>query len=479
MGKIRNVETRCIAHDIETRLITSLRGIKTRLIAYGIETRCIAFLLFLTFCAKPEKPYTPSAASHNSALLHQLSQALTDVIVHDVFSPPVAARIYAYTHLAAYEALRWDRAETYPSLTQQMRGFNRMPTPADGEATCCFPLAAAQAFVEVSKALVFSDTMLEQKTKPVFQHLAQLQLPKAVQEHSIAFGKKIAETIIQRIQTDHYKETRGMARYTPKAKPGYWEQTPPDYMDAIEPHWHHLLPFVLDSASQFRPAAPTPYSKDPRSAFYQDMILVYETSQALSSEQKAIANFWDCNPFVTHNEGHLMFATKKISPGGHWMGIAKIACKKSKADIFKCAQVFALTAVTLNEAFISCWDEKYRREYVRPETAIRALKDAKWFPLLQTPPFPEYTSGHSVASAATSVMLTELFGENFAYVDSVEVNYGLPPRSFASFYAAASEASRSRLYGGIHFLPAIENGVEQGRQVGSYLIAQLKISREK
>jgi hypothetical protein len=360
-------------------------------------------------------------------------------------------------------------------LTAQLRGFSKIPEPQDDGAIHCFPLVAAYAFVGVSKMLVFSDTMLERKVRPVFQKLANLHLPKAVEARSIAYADKIIAAIAERIKSDNYKETRGFSRYTPKAAAGNWEQTPPDYMDAIEPHWRKILPFVLDSASQFKPVRPSPYSKDPASPFFKDMMVVYTTSQTLTEEQKAIANFWDCNPFVTHNEGHLMFATKKITPGGHWMGIARIACLKTKADIFKSAQTYALTAVTMNDAFISCWDEKYRSEYVRPETAIRNLKDSKWFPLLQTPPFPEYTSGHSVVSYASAVMLTKLFGDSFAYVDSVEVHYGLPPRSFDSFTAAASEASRSRLYGGIHFLPAIENGVKQGKAVGSFIAHKIDI----
>jgi hypothetical protein len=451
--------------DLNQRITPS--GLKPVLILKSIAL--VYLLTIISSCTPTEKPYHPSPESHDPQIVHDLSQALTDVIVHDVFSPPVAARIYAYTHLAAYEALRWDKG-TYPSLTAQLRGFSKIPEPQDDGAIHCFPLVAAHAFVGVSKMLVFSDTMLERKVQHVFQKLADLHLPKAVEVRSIAYADKIVAAIAERIKSDNYKETRGFSRYTPKTAAGNWEQTPPDYMDAIEPHWRKILPFVLDSASQFKPIRPAPYSKDPGSPFFKDMMFVYTTSQTLTEEQKAIANFWDCNPFVTHNEGHLMFATKKITPGGHWMGIARIACLKTKADLFKSAQTYALTAVTMNDAFISCWDEKYRSEYVRPETAIRNLKDPKWFPLLQTPPFPEYTSGHSVVSSASAVVLAKLYGDSFAYVDSVEVNYGLPPRSFDSFAAAASEASRSRLYGGIHFLPAIENGVKQGKAVGLFIV---------
>ena len=129
------------------------------------------------------------------------------------------------------------------------------------------------------------------------------------------------------------------------------------------------------------------------------------------------------------------------------------------------------------ESFISCWDEKYRSNAVRPETVINEFIDAEWLPLLQTPPFPEYTSGHSVASAAASYILTNEIGDNFSFVDSTEVEFGLDPRSFTSFQQAADEASLSRLYGGIHFMPSIKNGLSQGKNIGEWIIAKLKLKQ--
>jgi len=134
-----------------------------------------------------------------------------------------------------------------------------------------------------------------------------------------------------------------------------------------------------------------------------------------------------------------------------------------------------MTSIALFDAFISCWDEKYRSNLIRPETIINEHIDPAWVPLLQTPPFPEYTSGHSVISSASAVALTDLFGDQFAFVDSTEVEYGLPARSFGSFYEAADEAAISRLYGGIHYRPAIDNGVKQGKRFGAYLLVKVKI----
>ena len=173
-----------------------------------------------------------------------------------------------------------------------------------------------------------------------------------------------------------------------------------------------------------------------------------------------------------------MAATKKITPGGHWIGIVKIACRKAEDDPMKSAQAYALTSVALADGFISCWDEKFRSNLIRPETVINQYIDEEWLPLLQTPPFPEYTSGHSVISNAAAVALTSVFGDNFSFRDDTEEKYGLPVRSFDSFVQASEEAAISRLYGGIHYMPAIANGVTQGRKLGNFVVDELVFMNE-
>jgi len=118
-----------------------------------------------------------------------------------------------------------------------------------------------------------------------------------------------------------------------------------------------------------------------------------------------------------------------------------------------------------------CWRVKYEYDLLRPVTYIQRLIDPKWRPLLITPPFPEYPSGHSSQSGAAATVLNGFFGENFAFTDRTHEKDGLPPRSFPSFWAAAEEAALSRLYGGIHFRAAIARGLDQGRCVGARVIA--------
>jgi hypothetical protein len=132
--------------------------------------------------------------------------------------------------------------------------------------------------------------------------------------------------------------------------------------------------------------------------------------------------------------------------------------------------IYTSISIGLMDAFICCWDEKYRTNRIRPETAIRKYIDPAWTPLLQTPPFPEYLSGHSVISASSATILTQFFGDKFHYTDSVEISYGLPARSFNSFNEAAIEAGVSRYYGGIHFMDAIDEGRKQGIKVGEWVM---------
>ena len=169
-----------------------------------------------------------------------------------------------------------------------------------------------------------------------------------------------------------------------------------------------------------------------------------------------------------------MFATKKITPGGHWIGITSIATRKAKSDFQATTNAYANVTIALFDAFISCWDEKWNTLVVRPETLINKHYDEEWLPILQTPPFPEYTSGHSVISRAAAITLTTLFGDEFAFDDDTEVEYGLPIRSFDSFIAASEEAAVSRLYGGIHYRMAIEEGVTQGDAIGKCIMKKIR-----
>lgn len=437
----------------------------------------LAILLIATLLGCKSTNPNWKEETNNSAYLHNTLQKITDVIVHDILSPPVAARIYTYSNVAAYEAMVPGNPD-YQSLAGQLNGLEAGPQPEAGKEYC-YPLAGAKAMLVVGKKLIFSEEKIDAYEAELLAEINKINLPQDVFDRSMAYGEAVAAHILAWADKDNYKQTRTFPKYTITDEDGRWKPTPPDYMDAIEPHWNKIRPFVLDSAAQFAPPPPTPFNmKDKNSQFYKEAMEVYNALKAEDAEErKAIASFWDCNPYVSHHKGHVMFATKKITPGGHWMGIAATACKKAKSDIMKSAQTYTLTALCLVDGFISCWDEKYRSNLIRPESVINTYIDPNWLPLLQTPPFPEYTSGHSVISASASTALASIYGDNFAYTDSVEVQFGMPPRSFNSFQHAADEAAISRLYGGIHYTPACKNGVEQGKKVGNFILQSLKMKK--
>lgn len=435
----------------------------------------VCTVLILGSCSGPNKEYKKKAEDPD--YLHRSIKKITDVIVHDIFSPPVASRIYAYASVAGYEAAR-HQDSSFVSLAAQLNGLEPVPQPEAG-MEYCFPLASVQATFKVGRTLVFSEDKMDEFYAKITHEFKDTGIPDEVYERSVAYGNQVADHIIAWSSKDNYKQSRSFPKYSILNDVATWKPTPPAYMDAVEPHWNKIRPFVIDSASQFKPLPPPSFSIDKKSQFYKDALEVYETGVKLSEEQKEIASFWDCNPFVMNVRGHVMFATKKISPGGHWMNITRVTCNAGKADFVHSAEAYVKVALSLVDGFIICWDEKYRSRVLRPETYINQHIDENWIPVLQTPPFPEYTSGHSVISSSAATALTSLFGESFNYRDSTEVEFGLTARNFNSFYHASEEASLSRLYGGIHYRPAIENGIKQGRALGKFIEEKVKLRREK
>ncbi len=404
---------------------------------------------------------------------------ITEIMVHDIFSPPVASRIYAYPNIAAYEIIA-AHSEDYNTLYGQISDLPQIPKASNEKVN--YQLAALIAYMDIGKLLIFSeDKMIAYRDK---LYASWKEQNKKVFEASKDYALEVSAILKDWIDKDFYKETRTMPKFTVNSEdPSRWQPTPPAYMDGIEPAWNKIRTLVLDSAAQFIPTKHPDFSMDKDSDFYKELQEVYDVSKEITakgddSEEVAIAQFWDCNPYVSVTRGHLMFATKKITPGAHWIGITKIACVKSDFNFEDTVFAYTKTSIAIFDAFISCWDEKYRSNLIRPETLINDHIDDQWEPILQTPPFPEYPSGHSVVSGAASIVLTEIFGDNFSFDDDTELPYGLPVRSFPSFIEAAQEAAISRLYGGIHYMAAVENGVDQGFKVGELVVSSLDMKIE-
>ncbi len=172
-----------------------------------------------------------------------------------------------------------------------------------------------------------------------------------------------------------------------------------------------------------------------------------------------------------------MYATKKFSPPGHWMNIIGIAAKEKKLNFIETVKIYTYASIALFESFIVCWDEKYRSNHVRPETVINKYIDPDWRPYIQSPPFPEYTSGHAAMSSSLVEVLTQYFGDNFKFTDTTQEVFGIKPRSFTSFRQAAEEAGMSRCYGGIHYINTFNVSADQGKKVGQFAIEKLGIKQ--
>ncbi len=438
---------------------------------------CITSVLWIS-CGT-EKKEEPIVISPEE--LHASVDKVTEIMIHDIFSPPVASRIFAYPNVAAYEIMALGN-DDYLSLAGQLKDLDSIPKPDKG-VTINYQLAAMTAHMELNKRLIFSEERMEVFRDSLYG-IWENKNP-TVFNASKAYGLKVADHIGAWMNKDNYAQTRTMPKFTVDTDdPTRWQPTPPAYMDGIEPHWNKIRPFVIDSASQFKPTPPPPFSMEESSDFYKELKEVYDISLQITeegdeSEEIEIAQFWDCNPYVSVTRGHLMFATKKITPGAHWIGITKIAARKTDSDFNKTVYAYTKASVAMADAFISCWDEKYRSNLIRPETLINQHIDDDWKPVLQTPPFPEYTSGHSVVSGAAATALTDIFGDDFAFDDDTEVPYGLPIRSFNSFNEAADEAAISRMYGGIHYRAAVQVGVKQGRDLGKFVLDNLKMKASK
>ncbi|MFC6998835.1 vanadium-dependent haloperoxidase [Rufibacter roseus] len=404
--------------------------------------------------------------------ISQVINRMTDLMVNDVTNPPLAARFFSYATLAGYEVVVQNDS-SYASMHGKLKDYPQIAKP-QGVEGYSVELSAVLAMLETAKKMQPSGVLLDSLKVQLLDSCRQEGLAEEVITSSLAYAQAVSKEILAYAKADKYNRISNYPRYTPKEGEGNWYPTPPGYFAPVEPYFNTVRSFTLDTCSQFKPDPPVAFSTQKSSPFFKLMQQAYEESNNLSKEHQDIAAFWDCNPFALQENGHLMSGLKKISPGAHWLGITGIACKKAKIDFAKAMKVHAMVSVGLMDGFLACWDEKFRSNRIRPETAIRKYLDPNFKPLLQTPPFPEYLSGHSTISAASAVILTHYFGDNFSYTDTVEERFGLPAREFHSFQEAAIEAGLSRLYGGIHFMDAVENGRLQGLQVGEWLIRKVE-----
>jgi hypothetical protein len=415
--------------------------------------------------------------THDPILFSKTVYELNTVVMGNNFSPIVASRNYLYASIAAYEVIAGGYPEKYNSLAGQLHQLKAVPAP-DTTKKIDYEFAALLAYCKLGEAVTFPAGSMQEYTDSLKKMVVDKGMPDAVLTSTIAYADTVAATILAWSKKDNYAQTRSASKYNVLDSPGRWVPTPPAYTSAMEPHWNEIRTMVMDSASQFIP--PPQYKFDitnKNSDYYREVMAVKNAIDSITPEQRHIAEFWDDNPFKLNVSGHVMFGTKKFSPPGHWMSITGIAAQKAKADYGTTVYAYAITAIAQFDAFIQCWDQKFRSNTVRPETVINKYIDPNWQPILQTPPFPEYTCGHSTVSSANAEALSHVFGDKFAYTDTTELEFGIESRSFASFRDAAIENNWARFYGGIHFHHSCIISTEYGKKVGELVVAKLKMKK--
>jgi hypothetical protein len=415
----------------------------------------------------------------NPILYSKTVYELNTVVMGNNFSPIVASRNYTYANVAAYQVVAGGYPDQYESLAFQLRGLKPTPVP-DKNKPVDVEFAALLAFCKLGEAVTFPAGSMKDYVDSLKKLAEDHGMPEDILNNSVAYADTVGAIIMAWSKGDHYLQTRGASEYTVMDSPGRWVPTPPAYSAAAEPHWREIRPMVLDSSNMFPVVAPFKFNiTDKKSDYYKQVMESKNAIDSLTPEQIHIADFWDDNPFKLNVSGHLMFGTKKFSPPGHWMSIVGIAAEKANADFGTTVMAFTKTAIALFDAFIQCWDVKYEFNTVRPETVINKYIDANWRPHLQTPPFPEYTCGHSTGSAAAAEALTSVFGDNFSYTDTTELEFGIKSRSFKSFRDAAIENNWARFYGGIHYHHSCLVSTELGTKVGDLVVQRLKMKRSK
>src|SRR5688572_19523827 len=413
----------------------------------------------------------------NQVLYCKTVKKLNDVVLENNFPPMIATRNYVYASIAAFECIAAGD-ENYTSLGGQIKHMPAMPKPVTKDID--FSLAALLAFTKVGNAVTFPEGSMMAYYDGLIKQADSIGMSPSVLKNTMAFSDSVVSAIMGWSKKDNYAQTRTAERYNVLYKvTGRWIPTPPMYGPAVEPHWREIRTMVIDSASQFRPPPPPICDTvDRNGTFCKAMMEVKTIGENLTEEQKHIADFWDDNPSKLNVVGHVMFVTKKSSPPGHWMTIVGIGAKAARADCKTTVAAYAETSIALFDAFISCWDEKFRSNYVRPETAINKYLGEEWRPYIQTPPFPSYTSGHATTSAAAAEVMTSWFGDKLSFADTSSLEFGIESRKIISFREAAKEAAMSRLYGGIHYRFDNMEGNNCGKKLGEFIVQRLKLKKQ-
>jgi hypothetical protein len=439
------------------------------MVRFGTISRAIVLIFVFSFSilmgtAKTNAGTTSRAAAElDASVATRWMELLYNCVRDESFSPPVAARIYGYSGVALYQAVLPGMPGNKP-LIGQLRDMPDMPAP-DSSAVYDWSSSANGALYAVI------DGMMPNASDFTRQQIAGLRdkliterkqaLSADVVDRSFAYGQSVGKAILQWASTDNIARIHEMKYDLPKKLDGsYW--APEADKKPVEPYWGSLRPLALPAVGMCDEPLKVNYNWTPGSDFWTQANEVRLTVYGLTNEQKAIARYWSDDP---HNTG---------TPAGHWIRIETDVAKRLQLKLDKAAEMYALVGITVNDAFISAWREKYEVMFPRPIAFIKRFINADWKSFLPTPSFPEYPSGHSVVSGAAAETLTDLFGV-VSFTDHTHFERGFPERAFPSFEAAAKEAAVSRLYAGIHYRVSIENGLKQGKCIGKTVFNSVQL----
>jgi PAP2 superfamily len=431
-------------------------------------------ILFLDACKKDPIDSTPTtvngaaAKEFDSSVLNGWYAHTLDLIkTTNGYTPPVASRTLGYIGVTVYESLLPGMPDS-KSLAGQLNGLTALPSPEFGKEYY-MPAIANAALANINTKMFPATNAKKAKfdsIKVVKEYYeAQFRSKNISQEivtRSAAYGNAIAEAIYLWETGDvigHEAYNKNFpASYTVPTGPGFWEPTGAQLIP-LQPFWGNARCFIPKSVPEAQPVSPPKYSTSVNSDFYNYATQVFNAVKNTTPTNKLIALYWaDGGGTVT--------------PPGHSIAITKQLIEEKGLTLDKAAETYAKVGLAVADAFMACWKCKYDYNLMRPETYIKKNIDPNWKPLIATPPFPEYVSGHSTQSGATAYVLNSIFGTNTPFVD--KTNQGRKdidgtPRSYKSFDEMAAEAAISRLYGGIHYEFGNKFGLDAGTKIGKAL----------
>lgn len=388
------------------------------------------------------------AASARADVVTDWNNAALSAIRENKTPPPQASRALAMLHAAIYDAVN-GIARTYdPYLV-------RSDAPASASRVAAASAAARSVLIALFPSNVAAYDALHTLT-------LQRLVDSPQKRHGIEWGERVAHEILSWRSTDN---SDSIVTPPSQTTPGFWQRTPPTFASYLLPQWGWVAPFAIPSGSLMRPPGPPALSSVDWAADYNEVkMLGAAVGSSRTAEEDAIALFWADGGGTE-------------TPPGHWNRIAQQVSAVRGGTVEENARLFAILNIAMADAAICAWDAKYAYDFWRPVTAIRngdldgnpgTVADPVWNSFIVTPPFPEYVSGHSTFSGAAAIVLAMFYGtDNISFTIGSD---GLPnvTRPFASFSAAANEAAMSRLYGGIHFRSAIQDGLDAGVEIGQW-----------